>query len=171
MWVRPWWVVLQQGVPMGVGFPDWRSGGSQQLRMRFNLQWQGFHMRWPRIDSGARNGVRGPAIQKTQLKLRGPTWKSCLFSYPCMAIAISPPLSVLQAILCFLFIRAMCFVLRSTLVISLRGKLPVPMSPWIFQRVSSMFMMVWGIVQWVFTGEGAAGLNWEEFCQIEWREI
>jgi len=29
--------VLQQGVPVGVGFPDWRSGGSQQLRMRLNL--------------------------------------------------------------------------------------------------------------------------------------
>lgn len=29
--------VLQQGVPAGVGFPDWRSGGSQQLRMRLNL--------------------------------------------------------------------------------------------------------------------------------------
>lgn len=29
--------VLQEGLPVGVGFPDWRSGGSQQLRMRLNL--------------------------------------------------------------------------------------------------------------------------------------
>eukprot|EP00253_Pinus_taeda_P021777 PITA_21777 len=33
--------VLQQGVPVGVGFPDWRSGGSQQLRMRMNLPMAG----------------------------------------------------------------------------------------------------------------------------------
>lgn len=29
--------VLQEGLPVGVGFPDWRSGGSQQLRMSLNL--------------------------------------------------------------------------------------------------------------------------------------
>jgi hypothetical protein len=29
--------VLQEGLPVGVGFPDWRSEGSQQLRMRLNL--------------------------------------------------------------------------------------------------------------------------------------
>eukprot|EP01018_Ginkgo_biloba_P024256 Gb_09201 [translate_table: standard] len=29
--------VLQEGLPVGVGFPDWRSGGSQQLRLRLNL--------------------------------------------------------------------------------------------------------------------------------------
>eukprot|EP01018_Ginkgo_biloba_P030007 Gb_32619 [translate_table: standard] len=29
--------ILQEGLPVGIGFPDWRSGGSQQLRMRLNL--------------------------------------------------------------------------------------------------------------------------------------
>ncbi|GLJ18008.1 hypothetical protein SUGI_0317440 [Cryptomeria japonica] len=29
--------ILQEGMPVGVGFPDWRSGGSQQISMRLNL--------------------------------------------------------------------------------------------------------------------------------------
>lgn len=29
--------ILQEGLPVGVGFPDWRSGGFQQLKMRLSL--------------------------------------------------------------------------------------------------------------------------------------